>query len=127
MQVETVHLVGFDGYASGGELHYYAEKRMQARHARTRMRTRAHAHAHARARARAHAHARATRALPTRARAHTQGCTCAITHKGVYAHSCQDRADAHVRNLVPSCTHAYAKATCEQMLETLKIRLPAGT
>jgi len=28
-QVETVHLVGFDGYASGGELHYYAEKRMQ--------------------------------------------------------------------------------------------------
>ena len=24
-----VHLIGFDGYASGGELHYYQEKRMQ--------------------------------------------------------------------------------------------------
>ena len=29
--VDQVHLVGFDGYGSGGELHYYEERRMQLR------------------------------------------------------------------------------------------------
>ena len=28
-QVDVVYLVGFDGYASGGELHYYTERKMQ--------------------------------------------------------------------------------------------------